>query len=540
MDTKTRTEYREKGYWVPNPGPQELAVSFANRPDVQEIFFGGSRGPGKTDAGISWMTKDISNNRMRSLVIRKNSEDLTDWVDRARRMYKPFKATFAGKPVVGRVPRGAIVRTGHLKDDDAYTKYQGHEYHRMLIEELTQIPNEKRYLQLTASCRSTVPGITPQIFITANPGGVGHLWVKKRFIDPDLEYNDVENLEYPYIDDYEVERVCHYKIITDRDTGLKRVYIPATIDDNPILKDNDPSYVAKLDQLQRTDPELYKAWRFGDWDIFAGQVFKEWRPTKNGKPYHVISSLPTYVDPNTGQIKSILGICDRYVALDWGYNDAFSCHWVAVSPEDTNGVRHYYAYREMTGHEERPKHWAKEIADIVINEPIINLIMPHDTYSNTGGSKPIATQFREFFDEYGLDRPSFSISMVYGEAKSHQSKINRQALLHEMLSEAPDGLPNLQVLENCPKLIETLPSLPYSDTKPEEIDDKSEDHYYDSLTYNLYKILGGKAYVPQSERLNKPRQTFIITPDGRTQGIGIDIGAIAKRSGREHKDWRYR
>jgi hypothetical protein len=318
------------------------------------------------------------------------------------------------------------------------------------------------------------------------------------------------------------------------------VYIPATIDDNPILKDNDPSYVAKLDQLQRTDPELYKAWRFGDWDIFAGQVFKEWRPRKNGKEYHVIKYMPTYIDQDTGAEKPILDMCDKYAALDWGYNDAFSCHWIAVAPENELGVRRYYVYRELTGTEQRPKHWAREIADIVLNEPIVNLIMPHDTYSNTGGSKPIATQFNDFFDEYAIDHPGFRISMIYGEAKSHQSKINRQALMHEMLAEAPDGLPNLQSLERNVKLNETLPALPYSDTKPEEIDDKSDDHWYDSVTYGLYKILGGKAYVPKSEELSKRQQTFIITPDGRTQGLNINIGAIAKRSGQEVKDWRYR
>lgn len=547
MDKTQRLAYRLKGFWVPNAGPQELAVSFSNRPDVSEIFFGGSRGPGKTDAGISWLTKDIANNRMRALVIRKNSEDLTDWVDRARRMYAPFKAVFAGKPVVGRIPNGAIVRSGHLKDDDAYTKYQGHEYHRMLIEELTQIPNEKRYLQLTASCRSTVPGISPQVFITANPGGVGHLWVKKRFIDPDPEYNEVANLEYHYLDDAGHARICYYKIITDKATGLKRVYIPATIDDNPILKDNDPSYVLKLNQLEQTDPELFKAWRFGDWDIFAGQVFKEWRPLRDGKPYHVIRSLPTYIDPEDGQVHSILDVCDKYAALDWGYNDAFSCHWIAVTPENEFGVRRYFVYRELTGTEERPRHWAKEIADIVVGEPIERLIMPHDTYSNTGGSKPIATQFKDYFDEYGMEQdengnikhPNFHISMVYGEAKSHTSKINRQALMHEMLAEAADQLPNMQVLERCARLIETLPALPYSDTKPEEIDDKSDDHWYDSVTYGLYKILGGKAYVPLSEQVSQKQETFMIGSDGQTQGLHVDLGKAIRESEQNETDWRY-
>lgn len=547
MNQAERTRLRAEGYWVPNAGPQEIAVSLANDPSIFEIFFGGSRGPGKTAGGQGWLTKDMKNPRMRALVIRKNAEDLADWVDRSRQMYAPFKAEFAGKPVVGRVPNGAIIRSGHLKDDDAYTKYQGHEYHRMLIEELTQIPNEKRYLQLIASCRSAVPGLAPQVFITANPGGVGHLWVRNRFVDPDPETNDIDNRTYHYTNEKGETKVCYYKIITDKLTGMKRAYIPATLDDNPILKDNDPNYVKQLDALQTTDPELYKAWRFGEWNIFAGQVFKEWKPVKNGKEYHVINRLPTYVDVDDGQYHSILDTCQIYAALDWGYNDAFSCHWIAVTPEDGRGIKRYYVYRELTGNEKRPKEWAREIADIVKNEPIEFLVMPHDTYNNTGGTRPIEQQFREAFDEYGLERnidgqllyPNMHISMQYGEAKSHISKINRQALLHEVLAEAPDGLPYLQVTEANKKLIETLPSLPYSDTKPEEIDDKSEDHYYDSLTYGLYKIFGGKAFVPATERIDQRDHSFMVDSAGQTQGLHIDISKAIRDSEHNDQDWRY-
>lgn len=539
MDQTQRNKLREEGYWVPNAGPQELALALSNNPTIFEVFFGGARGPGKTDGGLGWLTKDMKNSQMRALVIRKNSEDLSDWIDRARRMYGPLRATFTGKPVVGRVPSGSVIRSGHLKDDDAYTKYQGHEYHRMLIEELTQIPNEKRYLQLIASCRSTVVGLSPQVFITANPGGVGHLWVRKRFVDPDPNVCIVQDLQYHYIDDDGNEKVSNYKIITDRKTGMKRAYIPATLDDNPILKKNDPNYVRQLDALEESEPDLYKAWRFGDWDIFAGQVFKEWRPTKDGKPYHVIPMLPTYVDEARGQRRSILDVCQKYISLDWGYNDPTSIHWNAVSPEDAMGIKRYYTYREMSGTERTPKEWARDIAEVVLTEPIETLIMPHDTYSHLGGNKPIATQFQEVFDEFALQHPGFHISIVYGEAKSHVSKINRQALLHEMLAEAPDGLPYLQILSSCPKLIETLPALPYSESKPEEIDDKADDHYYDSETYGLYKILGGEAYVSPSALLQQTKNSFIIDAQGYGQGLTVDISKALRESSDENRDWRY-
>ena len=154
--------------WKPHKGPQTYALSIK---DCYECLYGGARGGGKTDAGIVWMLKETANSLFRGLVIRRTADDQSDWLDRASRIYT--NAKFVGKPTKIEFPSGAIIRTGHLRDDQAYTKYQGHEYQRMLIEELTQIPDEESYLKLLSSCRSTID-IKPQVFCTANPGGKGH------------------------------------------------------------------------------------------------------------------------------------------------------------------------------------------------------------------------------------------------------------------------------------------------------------------------------------------------------------------------------
>src|ERR1035437_7430661 len=133
--------------WRPNSKPQELAL----KKRCFEILYGGARGGGKTDAGLAWLLKEIDKPNYRALIIRKNADDLTDWVDRAYKMYARYGAKIAYRPAVITFPSGAVFRTGHLKDDQAYTKYQGHEYERILIEELTQIPTEKRYMQLISS-----------------------------------------------------------------------------------------------------------------------------------------------------------------------------------------------------------------------------------------------------------------------------------------------------------------------------------------------------------------------------------------------------
>ena len=195
---------------------QEFALK---RPE-HEILYGGSRGGAKTIGGIAWMAaaRDIS--MYRGLVIRKNADDLKDWIDRATIIYRPYGARKVGTPPEFRWQSGARIRTGHLKDEDSYEKYMGHEYQRMLIEELTQIPTEVRYLSLISSCRSTVEGLPAQVFITTNPGGPGHQWVKSRFVE-----------------------CCPANQTYFDEQGRSRIFIPATIDDNPVLMERDPSYV---------------------------------------------------------------------------------------------------------------------------------------------------------------------------------------------------------------------------------------------------------------------------------------------------------
>lgn len=218
-----------------------------------EVLYGGARGGGKTDAGMVWFLYWKDNPLFRGLVIRQNAKDLADWTDRAKRMYQGTGAEFVGQPTEIRFPSGAKVRTGHLKDDQAYTQYMGHEYQKILIEELTQIPDVDRYEQLISSCRSTVPGLDPQVFCTTNPGGLGHVWVKKRW---NIEGNPTE------------------PVLTETPRG-GRVFIPSRVTDNPALMKADPGYVHMLESI--SDDNLRKAWLDGDWNnpTIPGLVYQD-------------------------------------------------------------------------------------------------------------------------------------------------------------------------------------------------------------------------------------------------------------------------
>jgi hypothetical protein len=446
--------------WRPHPKQE-----FALRRIEHEILYGGSRGGGKTDAGLVWLTDEINNPRFRALVIRKNAEDLTDWADRATRFYAGFGAKIGYRPPVIEFPSGAVIRTGHLKDDNAYTKYQGQEFHRILIEELTQIPNEKRYKMLIASCRTSIPELKPQIFLTTNPGGVGHEWVKKRFVD-------VAPPNTPYIDPV---------------SGQSRIYIPATLDDNPTLMENDPAYIKQLDALKETDIDLWKAWRLGDWNTFAGQFFKEFKPE-----LHVCK----FYFPFKSNV--IVG------GLDWGRTDPFSTEFTEIKTVEFDGVKFFRAttFAEVYGVDKMPKEWGKIIEERLKEYNLelkdVSWIRCDNQIFNPqlDKSKSISDQFIDYHDNFRtLLKPA------------SKERIGGWENLHNWLSIAPDGLPYWQIASNCTNLIRTLPSLIHDENNVEDTDQTGEDHAPDAVRYQFKHLkwidakLGSVIHRPQRTQL---------------------------------------
>ena len=229
-------ERQPRAVWEPQKRQSEALLRMEN-----EVLYGGARGGGKTDAGLAWLLYDSMNPKYRALVIRRNADDLRDWIDRARSFYEPAHVLIQGQPAEIFFPSGAIIRTGHLKDENAYSKYQGHEYQKILIEELTHIPREDDYEKLLGSNRSTVPGIFPQVFATTNPDGAGYAWVKERWAIPN-EPTDI--------------------VVTEK-LGRKLCFVPAKVEDNPKLTTADPAYVTYLESIK--DEDLRRAWRDGSW-----------------------------------------------------------------------------------------------------------------------------------------------------------------------------------------------------------------------------------------------------------------------------------
>lgn len=327
--------------WRPNPGPQYEFLKAVASGEYYEILYGGSRGGGKTDGGIMSLLYDKDNPLYRALVIRRNADDLRDWVDRADRWYEGQGFTKAGTPPEFVQKMGAKIRTGHLKDENAYSKYQGHEYHKMLIEELTQIPREENYLKLIASCRSTVPELKPCIIANCNPDGPGFAWVRKRF---------------------NITGIPNKPVITiDKITGLKRIFIPSRLVDNPHLS-KDPSYRAFLDGL----PDgLREAWRDGSWEdpIIQGAYYtKELDQARRESRIKFIPHDPTL------KVHTVwdLGIDDS-MSIGFFQRISTEIRLIAYYQNEGFGLDHYAAKLRELGLE-RKYRYGKHFAPFDVNK----------------------------------------------------------------------------------------------------------------------------------------------------------------------------
>ena len=433
--------------WTPFP---KQAIALSVSPETAfEILFGGARGPGKTDAGIQWLHGDkigefqdgrpkyyIHHPRYRALVLRKNYDDLVDWIDRATNLYRYAGVEVVGKPAEVRWPSGAKFRLGHLSDRSSYEKYLGHEYHRALVEELTLIPAENHYIKILGSVRTSIPELKPQVFNTTNPGNVGHGWVRERFVTP-APYGT------PFV---------------GKD-GLKKIYIPGTIEDNPVLM-QDKNYLVYLESLKETDPDLYRAWRFGDWDVFAGQFFKTFRKNLHVCPGFVPKvSLP------------------KVAGADWGFDPGeFVFLAISVEQVDWEGVRfnRAWVFKEIAGTEKTPTAWAEiikgqlELKEFswIRGDPAMNI-------KKADGSISIMDQFK-----------NEGVTIL----PANNDRINGWIAVRKWLSLAPDGLPYLMISENCINLIKTIPEMIHDETNKEDLDTLARDHYVDALRYVLIHL----------------------------------------------------
>lgn len=419
--------------WTPHKRQEDFLRSIA-----REILFGGARGGGKTDAGIIWTAKPAifgKFKRFRGLVLRETADSLADWVDRANDIYSKTGARLVMTPTPRFIwPWGSKIFTGHLKDTRSIQKYIGREFQRILIEELTQIADLELYEKLLGSCRSTIDGLESRIAGTTNPGGPGHYWVKKRFVDP----------------------AQPGQIFREKGSSLTRVFIPSLVTDNPSICDNDPAYLEYLDSLPE---KLRKAWRHGDWSVLEGSYFTEFGRTSHViKPFDIPSSWA------------------RYCALDWGYfPDPCVCTWIAVAPG--TGRRREVVYRERHWFRTVPEQVAKDILWINKSEPcrISHIVADPSMWAAKSGPSDAEKMINQ-----GLPLVKADNARIQGWTRLHESL----QLRHEYVQDGVKyKVSEMKIFSTCVKTIEAIEIAQHDKLNPMDVGENKLDHWIDTLRY---------------------------------------------------------
>jgi len=407
--------------FMPNEGPQTDFLAA----DEKDVLYGGAAGGGKSFAMLIDPLRYCHKKGHRALILRRSMPELRELIDKSRELYpRAFPGTkFREVEKIWNFPSGAKVEFGFLEKEADVYRYQGQAYSWIGFDEITHLPTEFGWNYLASRLRTTDPSIKTYLRCTANPGGVGAYWVKKRYVEP-AELN---------------------KSFMGSD-GLTRKFIPARLVDNPYLA-KDGEYERMLLSLP---PIQRKQLLEGNWDVNEGAAFVEFDPS-----VHVVPpfDIPLH--------------WERVKGIDYGYASESCCLWAAVNPQDKTLI----IYREL---------YQKGLTGEALGAQITE--REQDEYRSIAGVLDTSAWART-----GYTGPTIGEALIKQGHKLRRADKNRIAgkvQIHEYLKQANvESRPKLQIFNSCPSLIKELQSIPLSKTNPEDVDTHAQDHAYDALRY---------------------------------------------------------
>lgn len=430
--------------YTPSPKQQLFHGSSAD-----EVLYGGAAGGGKSKAIVmEAFMRCMEHAGTHAYLFRRTYRELEDTlILEAKRSIPDELGKYAASAKDFRLKNGSVLHFRHLQNSRDLMKYQGAEIHWLFIDELTHFTLEEYNFLKTRLRASTQLNIKPVVRCASNPGGIGHSWVKQRFIDAGEPLKVHENREVSQA--------------LGRESVTTLQYIPARATDNPYISED---YIL---ELERKPPKLRDAYLYGKWDVFEGQVFTEF--VNDPEHYHdhvgthVISPFP------------IPDHWPRWRSFDHGYTRPFSVGWWAVGPDGT-----LYRYREWYGCTGQPDR-GLQLTPIQIADGIAQ----READERRRGIRFSAVADPAIWDASRGESVALMMESrgVYF-TKAENARLSGKMQLHYRLK-MTDGVPRMYIFSTCKDFIRTIPALAYSRTDAEDVDTASEDHIYDETRYML-------------------------------------------------------
>ena len=406
--------------FMPNEGPQTDFLAASEK----DVLYGGAAGGGKSFAMLIDPLRNCHIKGHRALILRRSMPELRELIDKSRELYpQAFPGCkFREVEKVWNFPSGAKIEFGFLERDADVYRYQGQAYSWIGFDEITHLPTEFGWNYLASRLRTTDPEIKTYLRCTANPGGVGAHWVKKRYVDSNLPNESFIG-----------------------DDGLSRKFIPARLTDNPYLA-KDGIYEQMLMSLP---PVQRRQLLEGNWDVNEGAAFVEF-----DSEVHIVAPFQIPIT------------WERIKGIDYGYASESACIWGAVDRADGTLIIYRELYRKgLTGYD-----LGSIITDMEMEDPLsVPGVLDTSAWARTGTTGPTVGESL--------------VKQGHKLRRADKNRIQGKIQIHEYLKVQPNGRPRLQIFNTCPNLIKELQSIPLDTRNPEDVDTHAADHAYDALRY---------------------------------------------------------
>ena len=428
----------------PNDGPQTDFLASSER----EVLYGGAAGGGKSFAMLADPLRGLNNPNFSGLLVRHTTEELRELIQKSQELYPKAipGIKWSERKSQWVTPKGGRLWMSYLDRDLDVMRYQGQAFNWIGFDELTQWATPYAWDYMRSRLRSADQSLGLYMRATTNPGGPGHQWVKKTFIDP-----SPPNTSF-WATDTETGNVITFPQGHSREGQplFRRRFIPANLFDNPYLAESGDYEAMLLSLPEHQRKQLLE----GNWDVAEGAAFPEFDRTK-----HVVEPY------------KIPGSWTKFRACDYGYGSYSAVVWLAISPAEQLVV-----YRELQVSKVLAVDLADKILELEAEDGRIQYgVLDSSLWHKRGDTGPSLAE--QMIVRGCKWRPS---DRSRGSRVAGKNELHRRLQVDEYTNE-----PRIVIFNNCTNLISQLPSLPLDKKNSEDVDTNSMDHMYDALRYGV-------------------------------------------------------